>query len=141
MVAREAMKQLPRLKRYEILMQIAHELKQERSRLAELLALEACKPIKYALGEIERGISNLYRCKPKKVNVLPSEYLSIDWTAAGLGKELLFVIFPLGIIAGIVPFNFPLNLAAHKIAPAIASGNCIIIKPARSPPHFYVRIS
>jgi len=133
MVAREAMKQLPSFKRYEILMQIAHELKQERSRLAELLALEACKPIKYALGEIDRGIQT-FIVAAEESKRLPSEYLSIDWTAAGLGKEAIVRYFPLGIIAGIVPFNFPLNLAAHKIAPAIASGNCIIIKPARSTP-------
>ncbi|MGQ9847739.1 MAG: aldehyde dehydrogenase family protein [Bacteroidales bacterium] len=131
--AKSVMKQLPTFKRYEILMQIANELRKQKNRLAELLALEASKPIKYALGEIERGIQT-FIVAAEETKRLPSEYLSIDWTEPGLGKEAIVRYFPVGIIAGIVPFNFPLNLAAHKIAPAIASGNCIIIKPARSTP-------
>lgn len=131
--AKSAMKQLPTFKRYEILMQIAHELRKQKNHLAELLALEACKPIKYALSEIERGIQT-FIIGAEEAKRLPSEYLSIDWTESGMGKEAIVRYFPIGIIAGIVPFNFPLNLAAHKIAPAIASGNCIIIKPARSTP-------
>lgn len=130
---KSAMKQLPTFKRYEILMQIAYELRKQKNHLAELLALEACKPIKYALSEIERAIQT-FIVAAEEAKRLPSEYLSIDWTEPGMGKEAIVRYFPIGIIAGIVPFNFPLNLAAHKIAPAIASGNCIIIKPARSTP-------
>lgn len=131
--AKSAMKQLPTFKRYEILMQIAYELRKKKNHLAELLSLEACKPIKYALGEIERGIQT-FIVAAEETKRLPSEYLSLDWTESGMGKDAIVRYFPIGIIAGIVPFNFPLNLAAHKIAPAIASGNCIIIKPARSTP-------
>jgi glyceraldehyde-3-phosphate dehydrogenase (NADP+) len=65
---------------------------------------------------------------------LPREYISLDWTPAGAGKEGLIKYFPIGLVAGIAPFNFPLNLAVHKIAPAIAAGNVIILKPARSTP-------
>lgn len=131
--AKESMKILPSFKRYEILMQIAESIRSDKQRLAEILALEACKPIKYALGEIDRGIQT-FIIAAEESKRLPSEYISIDWTPAGLGKEGIIRYFPVGLIAGIVPFNFPLNLAAHKIAPAIASGNCIIIKPARSTP-------
>ncbi|HOU98910.1 MAG TPA: aldehyde dehydrogenase family protein [Bacteroidales bacterium] len=131
--AKESMKELPSFKRYEILMQIAEGIRSDKQRLAEILALEACKPIKYALSEIDRGIQT-FIVAAEESKRLPSEYISIDWTPAGLGKEGIIRYFPVGLIAGIVPFNFPLNLAAHKIAPAIASGNCIIIKPARSTP-------
>ena len=62
------------------------------------------------------------------------EYISLDWTPAGKGKEGLVKYFPVGIVAGISPFNFPINLAVHKIAPAIAAGCPIILKPASSTP-------
>lgn len=131
--AKQKMKELPVFKRYEILMQIAEGIRSDKQRLAEILALEACKPIKYALSEIDRGIQT-FIVAAEESKRLPAEYMSIDWTPSGIGKEGLVKYFPVGLIAGIVPFNFPLNLASHKIAPAIASGNCIIIKPARSTP-------
>lgn len=131
--AKELMKLMPSFKRYEILMQIAEGMKEEKEHMAEVLAMEACKPIKFAKGEIDRAIQT-FIVAAEEAKRLPSEYLSIDWTPSGIGKEGIVRYFPVGLIAGIVPFNFPLNLAAHKIAPAIASGNCIIIKPARSTP-------
>ncbi len=133
MQAKETMKHLPTYLRYEILMQIASELRNNKKTIAELLALEACKPIKYATAEVDRAVQT-FIVAAEESKRLPAEYLSIDWTKAGEGKDGIVRYFPVGIIAGIVPFNFPLNLAAHKIAPAFASGNCIIIKPARSTP-------
>jgi acyl-CoA reductase-like NAD-dependent aldehyde dehydrogenase len=127
------MKDLPSHKKYTILMQIANQLEEKSSELALILAHEAGKPFKYALGEINRAIQ-VFTVAAEESKRLPKEYISIDWTAAGEKKEGLVKYFPVGLIAGIAPFNFPLNLAAHKIAPAIASGNAIIIKPARSTP-------
>lgn len=98
-----------------------------------MLAREAGKPLKYALGEIDRA-AQTFIVAAEESKRLPGELLSIDWTAAGAGKEGFIKYFPVGLIAGIAPFNFPLNLAVHKIAPAIASGNPIILKPARSTP-------
>jgi len=129
--ARDEMKRLPAYKRFEILMQIAEGIK--KSNIAEIIALEACKPIRYAKAEVDRAIQT-FIVAAEESKRLPAEYISIDWTKQGEGKEGIVRYFPVGIIAGIVPFNFPLNLAAHKIAPAIASGNCIIIKPASSTP-------
>ncbi|HSH51680.1 MAG TPA: aldehyde dehydrogenase family protein [Bacteroidales bacterium] len=120
-------------KKYTILMQIANQLEAKSSELALILACEAGKPLKYALGEINRAIQ-VFTVAAEESKRLPKEYISIDWTAAGEKKEGLVNYFPVGLIAGIAPFNFPLNLAAHKIAPAIASGNAIIMKPARSTP-------
>lgn len=130
---KRTMRELPAFTRYEILMEIAEKLKASRQRLALVLAMEACKPLKYALGEIDRAVQT-FIVAAEETKRLPGEIMSLDWTPAGNNKEGIIKYFPIGLIAGIVPFNFPLNLAAHKIAPALASGNCIIIKPARSTP-------
>lgn len=129
----QEMKELPVYKRYEILMQIMHEIKNKREHLANILAKEAAKPLRYALGEIDRA-AQTFLIAAEESKRLPSEYISLDWTLAGAGKEGFIKYFPVGLIAGISPFNFPLNLAVHKIAPAIAAGNPIILKPARSTP-------
>ncbi len=127
------MKLMPIYKRYEILQSIAKKILERKNEMAEILALESGKPLKYALGEIDRSIQT-FTVASEECKRLPSEYFSIDWTPAGHGKEALIKYFPVGLVAGIAPFNFPLNLAVHKIAPAIAAGNPIIIKPARSTP-------
>ena len=127
------MKELPIYKRYEILMQISNAIKADKDRLAKVLALESGKPLRYATGEIARAVQT-FLVAAEESKRIPNEYLSIDWTAAGDGKEGIVKYFPVGLMAGIAPFNFPLNLAVHKIAPAIAAGNPIILKPARSTP-------
>ena len=127
------MKEMPSFQKYEILMQISNEIKNNRVHLADVLAQEAAKPLRYALGEIDRA-TQTFLVAAEESKRLPSDYISIDWTPAGKGKEGLVKYFPLGLIAGISPFNFPMNLAAHKIAPAIAAGNTIILKPARATP-------
>ena len=127
------MKELPVFKRYSLLMQIANELKKDRKRLATVLSQESGKPIRYALGEIDRA-TQTFIIAAEETKRLPKDYFSIDWTPSGEGKEGLIKYFPIGLIAGIAPFNFPLNLAVHKIAPAIATGNPIILKPARATP-------
>ena len=131
--AKNIMKNLPTYIRYEILMDIVSRMRSDRERLALILAKEACKPLKYALGEIDRALQT-FLIAAEETKRLPGEIMSLDWTPAGKDKEGIIKYFPLGLIAGIVPFNFPMNLAVHKIAPAIASGNCIIVKPARSTP-------
>lgn len=129
----EEMKTLPSYKRYEILMQIAAALKNKRTYLAEVLSLESAKPIRYALAEIDRA-AQTFIVAAEESKRLPKEYISLDWTPAGENKEGIISYFPIGIVAGIAPFNFPLNLAVHKIAPAIAAGCPIILKPASSTP-------
>jgi acyl-CoA reductase-like NAD-dependent aldehyde dehydrogenase len=127
------LKNLPVYKRYEILMQIAAEIKAKREYLATVLCRESAKPLRYALGEIDRA-AQTFTVAAEECKRLPKEYISIDWTPAGEGKEGLVKYFPIGLIAGIAPFNFPLNLAVHKLAPAIAAGCPIILKPASSTP-------
>ncbi|HNZ42277.1 MAG TPA: aldehyde dehydrogenase family protein [Bacteroidales bacterium] len=119
--------------RYAILMDIAGLLRTERQRLANVLAMEACKPVKLALAEVDRAIQ-VFVVAAEESKRLPKEYISMDWTPAGQGREGLVKYFPVGLVAGISPFNFPLNLAVHKIAPAIAAGCPIILKPSSSTP-------
>ncbi len=130
---KEEMKNLSSYSKYKILNNIAFGIKKDRERLAKILSLEAGKPYKYALGEIDRAIQ-VFIIAAEESKRLPKEYFSLDWTPAGDKKEAYVKYFPVGIIAGIAPFNFPLNLAVHKIAPALASGNTVIIKPSRSTP-------
>lgn len=129
----KTMMQLPSYKKYEILMHIASLMKEHKNKLAEVLCNEACKPLKLALGEVDRAIQ-VFIVAAEEARRLPKEYLSIDWTPAGEGKEGFVKYFPVGLVAGISPFNFPLNLAVHKIAPAIAAGCPIILKPSSSTP-------
>ncbi len=127
------MSELAAYEKYEILMGIANGIRDRRDEFAKTLALEACKPIKLAYGEIDRAIQT-FIVAAEEAKRPPAELIRIDWTPQGKGKEGLIKYFPIGIVAGIAPFNFPLNLSVHKIAPAIAAGCPIILKPARSTP-------
>lgn len=131
--AKTTMKELPSYQRFAILTSIADGLADKRDELGDILAQEAGKPIKLALGEVDRAIQT-FKVAAEESKRLPAELLSLDWTPAGRGKEGIVKYFPVGIVGGIAPFNFPLNLSVHKIAPAIASGCPIILKPARSTP-------
>ncbi|MCX7744693.1 MAG: aldehyde dehydrogenase family protein [Flavobacteriales bacterium] len=123
----------PAWKRYEALRFISDELIKNKAYHADLLAREAAKPLRYAITEIERA-AQTFLVAAEESKRIQGEVIRLDWTPAGQEKEGIIKKFPLGLIAGISPFNFPLNLAVHKIAPAIASGNPIILKPASSTP-------
>lgn len=127
------MKMLPSWRKFEILRQISDTITSHRERLALVLCKESGKPIRYALAEIDRA-AQTFLVAAEEAKRSPKEYISLDWTKAGEGKEGIVNYFPIGIVAGIAPFNFPLNLAVHKIAPAIAAGCPIILKPASSTP-------
>lgn len=130
---KEELKSLSSFKKFEILKQISETITTNRHGLAEALCLESGKPIKYALAEIDRS-AQTFLVAAEESKRLPKEYISLDWTPNGEGKEGIINYFPIGLVAGIAPFNFPMNLAVHKIAPAIASGCPIILKPASSTP-------
>lgn len=127
------MKQMPSFKRFEILKFVSEEILRSKQYLAEILSQECAKPIKYAISEIERA-AQTFLIAAEEAKRLPKEYISLDVSNGGIGKEGFVKYFPIGLVAGIAPFNFPMNLAVHKIAPALAAGNCIILKPARSTP-------
>ena len=127
------MKKLPVYKRYQILINIVKNLEIQSDEFSRILAMEAGKPLRFAKAEVSRAIQT-FIVAAEECKRLPGELMSIDWTPDGKNKEGIIKYFPLGLIAGISPFNFPLNLAVHKIAPAIAAGCPIIIKPASSTP-------
>ncbi len=124
---------LPSHVRYAALMFIAQEIERDKERFTRILASEACKPWKLAVGEVDRAIAT-FVAAAEEAKRLPGEVLSLDWTPGGTGKEGIVKYFPVGLVGGISPFNFPLNLAVHKIAPAIAAGCPIILKPSSTTP-------
>ncbi len=124
---------MPSFLRYESLMQIANELSERIDYFAEILMLESGKPIVYSKGEILRSIQT-FKIAAEESKRLPGELISLDWTPAGKSKRGYIQYFPIGLVAAISPFNFPMNLAVHKLAPALASGCPIILKPSTNTP-------
>jgi glyceraldehyde-3-phosphate dehydrogenase (NADP+) len=101
--------------------------------LAGILSLEAGKTIRDARVEVARA-SNTFKVASEEARRIGGEYIPLDWIQGSQGRFGVTRRFPLGPILGITPFNFPLNLVAHKVAPAIAAGNSVVIKPASSTP-------
>lgn len=127
------LKKLSSLQKYEILKTISEAIHSNKKHLAEILCKESGKPITNAEIEIERSVQT-FLIAAEECKRISKEYISLDWTENGKGKEGFIKYFPIGLVAGISPFNFPLNLAVHKIAPAIAVGCPIILKPASATP-------
>ncbi len=129
-----AMKEgLPSYRRAEILDQAAAILKSRRRYFAGLLSLEIGKPISQALVEVDRCVQTLL-FSAVEARTLAGTEVVFDAHPAGVGRRGFTIRVPLGVVGAITPFNFPLNLAAHKVAPAIAAGCGIVLKPARSAP-------
>lgn len=124
---------LPAYERYAILKSISEKMTARKYEMARLISLESGKPMKYATGEVERA-ADTFMIAAEESKRLPKEYISLDWTPVGKNRQGLVNYFPAGIVAGISPFNFPINLVAHKIAPAIAAGCPIILKPSSVTP-------
>lgn len=131
--AMDHLEYLPAYQRSEMLLHIASKLKENKEIIASVISGESAKPMKLALAEVDRS-AQVFHIAAEECKRIPVENLSLDWTAAGTAKQGMVRYFPAGIVLGITPFNFPLNLVAHKIAPAIAAGCPIIIKPSSSTP-------
>lgn len=131
--SREQLAKLSSGEKAKIIRQLVELLVKDKEEIAKLIALESGKPLKYAMNETERAIET-FSIAAEEAGRLPKEFLSLDRTAAGKSREGVVKYFPAGVIAGISPFNFPINLVAHKIAPAMAAGCPIVLKPASSTP-------
>jgi acyl-CoA reductase-like NAD-dependent aldehyde dehydrogenase len=129
----EVTRTLPAYERGAILRNISAGIKTRREELGRLLALEAGKPIRDALVEVDRATLT-FRLGAEEAERMVGETIPLDLMPASKGRVGITRRFPIGPIAGISPFNFPLNLAAHKVAPAIASGNPIVLKPPSKDP-------
>jgi acyl-CoA reductase-like NAD-dependent aldehyde dehydrogenase len=126
--------------RYSALSQIADALEAERDSLVTLLAREAGKPVKWGTGEVAGTIS-VFRWGAEEARRDGGEFIRLD-TEASLGSRAAILRrFPRGPVLGITPFNFPLSLAAHKLAPAIAVGAPIVLKPASATPLTSLRLA
>lgn len=101
--------------------------------LAQTICVEAGKPIRYARGEVDRA-TDTFKLAAEEAKRIGGEILDIDAAAAGEGRMGIVRRFPRGPILGISPFNFPLNLVSHKVAPAMAVGNPVMLKPSSSTP-------
>ncbi len=135
----ETTRQLPSYRRAEVLRRVANELTARKEELAELITLEAGKPIRDARIEVARAVQT-FTVAAEEAKRLGGELLPLDWLAGSENRWAVVRRFPIGPILGITPFNFPLNLVAHKVAPALASGNPIIIKPAPQTPLSALRL-
>ncbi|GLC89199.1 aldehyde dehydrogenase family protein [Lysinibacillus piscis] len=130
--AQKAAVQMAALTAYEratILAQLADLFAEHRERAARIIALECAKPLKYAYVEIDRTIET-YKFAAEEAKRLTGEMIPMDASKSGAGRLAYTMREPLGVIAAITPFNFPQNLVAHKVGPALAAGNTIVLKPA-----------
>src|SRR4249919_874723 len=129
----EVSRTLPAYERGRILREISAGVKARREELGRLIALEAGKPIRDALVEVDRAALT-FRLGAEEAERMTGEVIPLDLLPSSKDRVGITRRFPIGPIAAISPFNFPLNLAAHKLAPAIASGNPIVLKPPSKDP-------
>ena len=134
------MSSLTGAQRYEILSNTAGAIERESVELARLIVAETGKPLRYSAGEVERAVQT-FSFAADEARRLHGETLELDAHPGGKGYFGFYHRFPLGVIAAISPFNFPLNLVAHKVAPALAAGNSVILKPSSLSPLVALRLA
>ncbi|MFB9276789.1 aldehyde dehydrogenase family protein [Cohnella cellulosilytica] len=131
--AKAAMAALPAHERAAVLERVAALLDGRSEEAARLVALEAAKPIKAARAEIGRTVQT-YKFAAEEAKRIGGETIPLDAAPGGEDRLAYTVREPLGVIGAITPFNFPFNLVAHKVGPAIAAGNTVVLKPAEQTP-------
>ena len=114
--------------RSNILIRLADEIHRRSDELVDVMVMEGGKTKKFAINEVSRAEITV-RTSAEEAKRIYGEILPLDWTGESEGRIGFLQRFPLGPVVGIVPFNFPLNLACHKLAPAIAAGNPVILNP------------
>ncbi len=127
------LRHLPTHVRSDALEHIAAGIQARHAEFAEALSRETAKPITIAKGEVDRAILT-FKDGAEEAKRIYGEWMPLDRHSSGEHHEAIVRRFPVGLVAGIAPFNFPLNLVAHKLAPAIAAGCPIILKPASKTP-------
>ncbi len=127
------MAEMPAHKRAAILEKTSRLIAENREDIARTIAQEAGKSWKYAVGEVNRA-TETFKFAAEEAKQIHGETVPMDASTGGEGRLGFFLRFPIGVIGAIPPFNFPINLAAHKVAPAIASGNTVVLKPSSYTP-------
>ncbi len=132
-VGLEKLKKLTAYQKYKILMKVAEILEKRKEEVAKIIVLEVGKTIKEARTEVERAITTI-TFAAEEAKRIGGEYIQLDAAPNGIGKRGFYFREPAGIVSAITPFNFPVNLTAHKIAPSIAAGCPFILKPSERTP-------
>jgi acyl-CoA reductase-like NAD-dependent aldehyde dehydrogenase len=125
--AREQAARLPAPERARILRRVSALLAERKAAIAETMTRETGKAIKDSLSELDRSIDTITLSAEEAVRI-EGEHVPLDASPMGFGKIAMLLRFPLGVVAAITPFNAPVNLACHKIGPAIAAGNVVVLK-------------
>ncbi len=137
--AEDVMADMPAYKRAEILLRTAALLRERSEDMAKTIAAEAGKALKYARMEVDRAAST-FTIASEEAKRIHGETIPLDAVPSGEGYFGFWTRRPVGVIAAISPFNFPLNLVAHKVAPALAAGNTLVLKPATTTPLAAVKL-
>ena len=122
-------KKLSSLERANVLEKISSEIEKRKEELAKSITLSGGKPIKASRVEVERTV-NTFKIGSEEAKRIGGEIIPLDLSAQTKERWGLVRRFPIGVISAITPFNFPLNLVAHKVAPALASGNTVVLRPS-----------
>ncbi len=131
--AGQVMMDMPAYKRAELLNRTAQLIEKHHEDFSRTIAAEAGKALKFARAETDRGITT-FTIAAEEAKRIHGETVPLDAVPAGEGYFGFYTRRPVGVVAAITPYNFPLNLVAHKVAPALASGNTIVLKPASTTP-------
>ncbi|MBI4063639.1 MAG: aldehyde dehydrogenase family protein [Elusimicrobia bacterium] len=125
--------QWPAHRRAAVLEKASGLLAKNKEEIAGIIAREAGKAWKYAAIEVDRAVET-FKFAAEEAKRIHGETVPLDASGAGEGRLGFYIRTPIGVIAAISPFNFPLNLVAHKVAPALAVGNTVVLKPATTTP-------
>ncbi len=136
---RSVMASLTAKERGEILNKASRMILENLDELATTIAKESGKALRFAKGEVMRS-AETFQFAADEARRISGELIPLDAAATGKNRFGYYKRYPLGVIGAITPFNFPLNLVSHKVAPAIAAGNCVILKPASTTPLTSVKL-
>lgn len=131
---------MPAYQRAAVLNRTAHLIEQQADDLAHLITQESGKPLRYARGEVTRA-TETFTFAADEARRVHGETIPMDAARGGVGKMGYYVRQPVGVVAAITPFNFPLNLVAHKVAPAAAVGCPVVLKPSPMTPLTALRLA
>jgi acyl-CoA reductase-like NAD-dependent aldehyde dehydrogenase len=131
--AYKSYRHMPAGRRSQILYSVADLIHKRKDELAEVIALEAAKPLAAARAEIARTVET-YRFAAEAAKAITGEQVAMDAAEGGQGRLGFTVRTSIGVVTAITPFNFPFNLVAHKVGPALAAGNTVVVKPAEQTP-------
>jgi acyl-CoA reductase-like NAD-dependent aldehyde dehydrogenase len=138
--AAPVMAALPAYRRSELLEKTAQLISRDRETIAAIIAQEAGKSWKFALAEADRS-AETFRFAAMEARQAHGEIVPMDASSVSVGRFGYYLRTPIGVIGAISPFNFPLNLVAHKVAPAIAAGNTLVLKPATKTPLASIKLA